>query len=275
MSFSCCNMLNEWFDLYGCEHKTKYDPVPEGAVLVFHGGNEQLFGNGPVNAQRMNRQMENSPWCIFVNIGDESSEFPVDLLHHPNMKLWVQTPLPAIKADRYPIEGYPAGTKRTHAEKELDIFFAGQCTHIRRVECCAAVRKILETRSGLCIPTEGFGQGMPQAEYLSIMSRSRIVPCPSGPSSPDSFRVWESLECGAVPILDSRSLRDSTVGFWNTVLGDHPLPMIDRWENLPKKVDEILSNFGKISRCVEYWWVTKKRTMKDWLAKDLMALRAL
>ena len=29
-----------------------------------------------------------------------------------------------------------------------------------------------------------------------------MIPCPSGPATPDSFRLWEALEAGCVPIAD-------------------------------------------------------------------------
>ncbi len=38
------------------------------------------------------------------------------------------------------------------------------------------------------------------SEFSSLLHMSRIVPCPDG-GSPEQFRIWESLEAGAVPIV--------------------------------------------------------------------------
>jgi len=270
MSYSCCHLLNQMFDNYGCIHSTRHDPPPDGCVLVFHGGNEQLFGNGVINADRINTFVSDMRFVIFVSIGDEATEFPLELLTHRNKKLWVQTPLPSTKADRYLIEGFPERTQRIPSVQNLNWFFAGQNTHARRNDCVAALKET--SIPGILATTQSFGSGLPQSDYLRHMSRAKIVPCPSGPASPDTFRVWEALECGAVPIVDSRSLRESTVGFWDTVLGDHPLPLISDWKDLPEAMEMILSDYDRYSRLCAVWWKCYKYKFFDTLGFDLIAL---
>jgi hypothetical protein len=137
MSYSCCHMLNEIFDFYGCEHFSLAEPLSEsvdGCVFVFHGANMCLGNLGEKAAQLFNNFASHRSWIIFVSVGDERTEFPLHLLSHPNSRLWVQAPLPTTKADRYLIQGYPAGTKRKQEDgeywaKDLDFFFSGQVTH--------------------------------------------------------------------------------------------------------------------------------------------------
>lgn len=273
MSYSCCNMLNEMFDLYGCEHFTTAEL--EGAVCVFHGGNLQLNGMGPIHASSINETINKMRWVVLISIGDESSEFPYHLLHHENMKLWVQTPLPTTLADRYLIEGYPANTKRVEIDKTLDFSFAGQITHARREAAWEAMCQCHsdEGRS-VMHRTQSFGAGLPQADYLKMLSRSKIVPCPSGPASPDTFRIWEALECGAIPIVDSQSLRDCTEGFWNTVLPSRCLPMIGDWSMLPDMMDMLLRDYEDWHRVTQAWWKMYKLQFNDWLIQDLISLGA-
>lgn len=274
-SWSCCHMLNEMFDLYNCEHKRYFDQYPTGgAVIVFHGANMNLCG-GAHKAERMSTYAKKLPWVIFVSIGDESSEFPLHLLEHPNKKIWCQTPLPTTRASRYLIEGYPANTKRVETPRDLNWFFAGQVTHARRHACVdALIQYESKMGGGVLIQTEGFCQGLPQTNYLAYMSRAKVVPCPSGPATPDTFRIWEALECGAIPIVDARALRDETEGFWDLVLPDCPLPMIHDWNHLPDIMDVLLADYERVSRYTAYWWKSWKMQMRDWLAKDLMALGA-
>jgi hypothetical protein len=275
-SWSCCHILNQMFDLYNCTHQRYFDPVPEGgAVIVFHGANLNLCNQGAHKAERINHIAAKLPWVIFISIGDEMTEFPLHLLEHHNKKLWVQTPLPSTKADRYLIEGYPAGTRRIEGEKKWDWCFMGQNTHERRHACMSALNPVgVGHGPNIFIPTGSFGAGLPQSEYLYAMSCARLAPCPSGPATPDTFRIWEALECGAVPIVDSRSLRDETVGFWKLVLPDNPLPLIDEWNQLPEIMDTLLADYERVSRYTEFWWKGHKMQFRDWLAKDLMALGA-
>jgi hypothetical protein len=277
MSYACCHFLNTMFDLYDCEHQCSLDGWPKvGCIMVLHGGNETRWaGRGETIAQKINEVTANLPWMIFVSIGDESSEFPLHLFNHPNKKIWCQTPLPSTQADRYLIEGYPAGTKRHPRNgnfKPADFSFWGQVTHERRRQAVKAMKSLQLDYS--LIETDGFGKGLPQENYLYCLSDSLVVPCPSGPASPDTFRIWEALECGAVPIVDSRSLRDETVGFWPVVLGDHPLPMIDDWAMLPEVMDAVLADYDRIQHFCQYWWKSYRLSFKDWLAKDLVSLGA-
>jgi hypothetical protein len=275
MTYSCCHLLNSMFDLYKCKHTTPWsgDTLEGGAVFVFHGQNSSLDGIGPKSAEKFNAFMSIAEWAIFVSVGDEATRFPYHLLSHPRMKVWVQTPLPTTKADRYLIEGYPAGTKRGIEIKTLDYFFAGQVTHARRHACVEALGRCNKD-NGVVVTTDGFGKGLPQNEYLEWMSLARIVPCPSGPATPDTFRIWEALECGAVPIVDARSLREETVGFWKVVLPNAPLPMIEDWATLPEVIEQVLASYERISRECQYFWRKYKLEFRDWLAKDLITLGA-
>ncbi len=265
-------MLNSLFDLYNCEHLTYSDPYPDGCVLIFNGGNDARNGMGEWNAERMNHAVEGMAWVIFVNIGDESSEFPNHLLQHKNSRLWLQTPLPGQKANRYLIEGYPCHTENMNLPKDLDYFFAGQVTHERRYACLEALEKI--KLPSLVLKTKSFGSGWEQLKYLEYMNRAKIVPCPSGPTSPDTFRIWEALECGAIPIVDMRSIPDTTIGFWQMVLGENPLPMIDDWATLPQVMDVILEDYEYIHRLTQYWWKQYKLRFRDSLGHDLISLGA-
>jgi hypothetical protein len=260
-------------DIHHCEHYSRHDyPARQGAIIVFHGGQLQEFNNGAHYANMMNDAVRKMDWAIFVSIGDEATEFPLHLLSHPNKKLWVQTPLPTTKADRYLIEGYPKYTKWLNCPKHLNWFFAGQITHERRLACERGILK-LSPVGGKYYPTKGFGQGLPVMIYMDLMNRTRVVPCPSGPASPDTFRIWEALECGAIPLIDSRSLREETVGFWSTVLGNHPLPMIDDWEKLPEVIEPLIKDYRRISADLADWWKEYNvNFFLKWLKEDLASL---
>jgi len=270
-SWACVHSLNEMFDLYGCEHHPRMDDDFSTTIIVLHGGNAQLNGNGTAVAEQINELSHRLECVIFINIGDETSEFPVHLLSHPNSRLWLQTPLPSQKADRYLIEGYTHGTVNLSLKRDLDWFFAGQINHERRIACGQALSQL---HNGQFYPTTGFGKGLPYVEYNKYMNRAKLVPCPSGPTSPDCFRIWEALECGAIPIIDASSPRQETVGFWDVVIPGHPLTVIEDWSMLPEVMGEILGDYERIHRRVMYWWKTYKLKYRSWLAEDLLRLRA-
>lgn len=85
-------------------------------------------------------------------------------------------------------------------------------------------------------------------EFQSILSRSRYSLCPSG-SGPNSIRLWESMQAGAIPILLSDKLRlprENKIS-WNYAMLIVPesdyLQIPDLLSQIPKNVeDQMRSN---------------------------------
>jgi len=72
--------------------------------------------------------------------------------------------------------------------------------------------------------------------YQTILSRSRYSLCPSG-SGPNSIRLWESMQCGAIPVILSDKLR---MPRHETITWDKAVIIIP--ENKLNDVPQILSD---------------------------------
>jgi hypothetical protein len=268
-------MLNECFDLMECTHWSGWAVMPtdiSGAIVVVHGGNEHE------HAEAINGLIQPLKWVIFVVIGDEAAQFDHSLINHPNIRRWTQNPKPGVtpKADRYLICGYPNDCREElrqigTIQKTFDWFFAGQMSHARRHAMGAALD---DCGNGLIIPTAGFGQGVNHSTYYRYMAKAKIVPCPSGPETADSYRMAEALEAGAVPILDACAL-DGRLGYWELVFGKHSFPVIEDWATLPSVMDAVLHDYDRYQRLTQYEWKRYKVAMRNWLAQDLIKVGAL
>jgi hypothetical protein len=312
MYYSCANMLNELFDSHEVTHHTgfgidshKEPPKIDGAVVVFHGGNEAAIGRGPALAAIMSAELMNYRWVLFISLGDEEDAFPLHLLAHKNFRVWTQTPKAggqnAATADRYLIEGYHHDTRPIldslpPHEKDLHWFFAGQVTHERRHRCMWALeasrdpfKTITKSDCGnagreefpitsILIKTKSFGAGLSHETYYEFMRRAAIIPCPAGPATPDSFRMAEALEAGCVPVLDAFSPDPHKApGYWDLVFGeDHPFFVLESWENEWKPVmNEILHDYERHQRACQHFWRGYKLKFRQWLVKDMLSLGAL
>ena len=71
----------------------------------------------------------------------------------------------------------------------------------------------------------GAGRPLGKTQYKQILRDSVFVPCCMGNVNLDSYRVYEALECGAVPILEKRISLD----YFRQLLGDHPMPSFMSW----------------------------------------------
>jgi len=89
--------------------------------------------------------------------------------------------------------------------------------------------------------------------YHRALFDSAFVPCPMGNVNLESFRVYESLECGAIPILETRLALD----YFRLTLGDHPLPIFRSWNAAAQYVRGLMANpallLAKQEECVAWW----------------------
>lgn len=260
-------LLNEYLlPQFDCEYH-EVDTIPEdlrGGVVVI-----------PARMQadivpQLNNELAKLEWAVVILTGDEESVFPWRELRHSRMLVWVMSPRQGVHDDaEYRIgSGYrmeaPELLKQIGLQdRTLDFFFAGQVTHPKREQCASQLRNM---PNGKLVETKGFAQGMGYQEYLTYMAQAKFVPCPSGPATPDTFRLYEALEAGCVPIGDSG-------GYWPYLFGEEvPFPIVSDWSVLPTLMPELLKEWPHNSNRVFSWWQSKKRKMADRLEGNIATL---
>lgn len=217
-------------------------------------------------------------WVVLILTGDECSLFPWQSVVHPNMRLWIMTPRPQLHRSsgaRFIGEGWHEDTPDVLSTftdeamiKPLDWFFAGQVTHSRREECVVGLRGV---GNGQLICTPGFTQGLDRHDYLRMMAQAKIVPCPSGPGTPDSFRLYEALEAGCVPLADAYT-PDKWPGYWEGLLGDVPFPVVDDWSQASVVIRDTLADWPDNANRIGAWWQAHKRSYVYALDEDVRAM---
>lgn len=262
-------------------HRTGFDQVGDGAGAVVVVPAQHHVDD----VDRLNRDLERLRWCVVMLIGDEHSLFPWHELSHPAMRLWIMTPRPSVHTHgvgrRFIGEGYgPSDTPGVLAqfapavERQRDFFFAGQVTHERRRSCVEALRALHHDDDWL-VETPGFLQGLARLEYLGYMSTAKVVPAPSGPGTPDSFRAYEALEAGALPLVDATT-SEGWAGYWWFLLGkqDPPFPVVKDWADLPDIMADAVAGWPANANRASAWWQRYKRDLAYNLEEDLSALGA-
>lgn len=240
----------------------------DGCILIIPG--RYWVGRGNLISEALNP----FKWVLCIRTGDEEDLFDtVERIVHPNIKHWIQTPHRRYNA-RYIGVGYPPHFNTVPArERDLDVFLSGQNTHTRRTQCFNALKRVTATK---CVAaTEGFTQGFPTDEYTDHMCRAKIAPCPSGASSPDSFRVWEALQAHTIPIADDLSPTYNSAGFWDMICPGAPFPIIHSYKSLPGYINDQLGDWPAKANRVTAWWMRYKRNLALGLRNDLEALGAI
>ena len=221
------------------------------------------------DVDEINRQISRYSGVLVIITADEASEFPVDELQHENMVVWVQTLRPGVSERgfrHFPL-GYPPDTRDMVAVRGIDMpltadfFFSGQDTHERRHAALEALSRLDEN---LVHATDGFTLGMPRNEYLDNLMWARTAPCPSGPETQETFRMWEALQAGAIPILDMETPTSGDDGYWRSLFrGDVPLPVITDWNDVSAVISELVAGWPHTGNKVQAWW---SRYRRQWAA---------
>lgn len=192
---------------------------------------------------------------IVIVTSDEESKYPTDNLTngvyvtYPNRdKHW--------NVDGYLPIGYRPETRERVknygiSSKSLDWFFAGQNTHQSRRDC---IQQLENLPNGKLVVTNAFADGIGYTEYMAYMCRAKVVPCPGGPVSPDSFRLYEALEAGCIPIPENKA-------FWTMLFGEVPFPVVDDWDQLPSMIKHFKDRPDVSNKCFA-WWQLKKKELK-------------
>lgn len=216
-------------------------------------------------------------WVLGIRTGDEEDLFDISEVQHPNIRWWVQTP--RVGKDygtaRFLPLGYTPHFSHLPAqppEKPLDAVLVGQCTHDRRgraFDAMACVARLKYVQA-----THGFTQGLPPAEYAHLMVQAKVVPCPSGAVSPDSFRVYEALEAHTIPIADDISPAYDSRGYWEQMFPGEPFPTLTDYDCLRGYIDDALADYPRAANRVAAWWMGYKRGLARSLRNDLESLGA-
>ena len=218
----------------------------------------------------MSQKLQPIKKIVLFITSDECGTFNVDKISHPNIKIWKQYPYPKHNKYFKMALGAPIRLRQNtpeYAEKEIDLFFAGQITHQRRQELGEVMRS-LNTENYW--PTAGFMQGGSAKDYYQKVAETRVVPAPAGTATIDSFRFYEALELLAMPIGDTKNSSGEDFDYWNYVFEQHvPFPKTNDWYRLPDMVNNIVSEYPANMHMVVAWWIRYKRDFANKIMEQI------
>jgi hypothetical protein len=139
--------------------------------------------------------------------------------------------------------------------------FVGQVSKSNRQNMYLAFRKLnlpsydhfnSDFDSRDCLKTE---------DYQNIMQNSIFSPCPKGWTIDDTYRLYEALECGCIPVVEKGD-RD----YFRSFYGDVPFIVLDEWKDARQKILPLLNDLNALEdlRRRNYdWWQNKKIETKN------------
>tara|TARA_R110000824_G_scaffold208345_4_gene393932 strand:+ start:655 stop:1563 length:909 start_codon:yes stop_codon:yes gene_type:complete len=93
-------------------------------------------------------------------------------------------------------------------ERKYDFSFIGQIPDTGTRDCFERnLNKLIEEKGDkyefYVKYTDGFSQGLSPEEYLNILGETKISLCPAGAHSNETFRFFESIIMGSIPLVET------------------------------------------------------------------------
>jgi hypothetical protein len=101
---------------------------------------------------------------------------------------------------------------------------------------------------------------LPPEALTDRLRRSIFGPCPFGLINPDSFRIMECLESGAIPV----ALKFRGFDYFRYVYGDHPFVIAGSWRDAARQMSALLENRQKLALkqdAVAAWYASFKQAL--------------
>lgn len=229
--------------------------------------------------EELDARLARLDWSVVLVTSDEESTFPAGW-QPPNGPRWTMTPRPGLHGgNRFLGEGYRPETPHVLADvgdgARSGWWFCGQANHPRRTRMVDELRA--SGLDGVAHVTDGFAAdasrgGMDAVQYLTGLSSAKVAPAPAGPATPDSFRCYEALEAGCVPVTDAGCGTYPGDGYWPMIAGGGmpPWPVVGvTHRDWPSAVGEALDRWPRLAAECSAWWQRHKRGLAYRLADDV------
>jgi hypothetical protein len=206
---------------------------------------------------------------ILLHLSDEFANDNLEVYASPAVKAVIRNywrPNLPEKTILIPL-GYANGRGGKHlpappvfADRKNLFTFSGSLDRPGRTEALSALKTLtphdVQTR-------EAWSQSAPQTgpEYNASLRAAKFVPCFKGSCALESFRIYEALEHGAIPIYIPAESTAGTTDELKEQFGPHPLLGFPSWEVAVKTLPLLSSKtevMEKHRAQLQAWWAEQK-----------------
>ena len=197
---------------------------------------------------------------FLIHLGDESGLYNLSNIYNNCNHVWrsfcTSQYFNNNKVSCLPI-GYKSGTffKNKTGERKYKWSFLGTPHRSSRHDI---LFQLSDIEPSFCHKTSKFNQKIIEVDQMSeILSSTDFVPCPNGFFHPETYRVYEALECESIPIVEN------AFKYYDRLYPNNPFLKVDKWldakllihswnkEKIIKKREECKS-----------WWINYKDKLK-------------
>ena len=163
---------------------------------------------------------------FLIHLGDESGAYDLSLIYNKFNFVWRGFCLNRYfnnkKVSCLPI-GYKSGTffKKEVSERKYKWAFIGTPHKSSRHDLLFQLSGIEPSFSH---KTKEFNKKIIEVDEMSaILSSTEFIPSPNGFVHPETYRVYEALECGCIPIVEN------AYKYYDRLFPSNPFLKVDKW----------------------------------------------
>lgn len=151
---------------------------------------------------------------------------------------------------------------KTFAERSFLWSFMGQVVKSNRLAMFKSFRKIKGPSYHHFNKDFNSSDCLSISDYQAVFFETQFAPCPFGFHNPDTFRLYEALESGCIPIVE-----DPEDNYFRNFYEDPPFIILHKWQELSRIIKPYLEdeNLAEIKRleCFRWWKEEKRKVQKN------------
>ena len=122
--------------------------------------------------------------------------------------------------------------------------------------------KSVEPHKCFLFDTQRQKPALDRTAFMALLSDAVFSPCPMGNVVLESFRVYESLEMGCIPIVERRRW----MPYFDRLMPGHPLPTFSSWRKARKFVEDVAKDKSTLiayQQSISRWWHGYKMGLRN------------
>jgi hypothetical protein len=206
--------------------------------------------------------------CILYHASDESCKADISIYNHPGIKHVIRNYWrPDAVGDKVlhlPL-GYAKGKRgsgelRPISGRPTVWSFAGAKDRNNREVVLQNLTKSTPNNALYLTPSFGTDKNLTSESYVAMLKSSQFVPCLDGFFNPESYRFYEALEAGALPLVPL----DKQETYKNILAGsvNPPLLGISDWMTAGQVMNKLSARadvLDKVQIDMQNWWSGYKK----------------
>tara|TARA_Y100000590_G_C15528274_1_gene942151 strand:+ start:135 stop:1025 length:891 start_codon:yes stop_codon:yes gene_type:complete len=119
--------------------------------------------------------------------------------------------------------------------------------------------QLSNTKPSFCYKTQQFDKNIISVDKMSeILSSTQFMPCPNGFVHPETYRLYEALECGCIPIVES------AYSYYDRLFPNNPFVKINRWAEAKPIIESWdKTQIHKKQEECKLWWQKCKNQIQN------------